>query len=205
MKQFKFFVDIEEEEEYLNEMANSGHILKEHSIFGRYHFIEDDPQNLHYKIDYRDFKSKDDYEDYLALFEDAGWNHVCGTKSSGNQYFLPQSEKINDDIFSDVESKAGRYLRFRKAMISCSICFVLCIVAIMASVNFNLSQLGFLTPDLWDKQGSDFWNAFFFELPFVCMRILPVIIIFTFTIIYGLWAAKAKKLYEQAINQKQNL
>ena len=29
-----------------------------------------------------------------------------------------------------------------------ALCFILCIVAIMASVNFNLSQLGFLTPDL---------------------------------------------------------
>ena len=205
MKKLKIFVDINEEEKYLNSMANKGYILKNLSIFGRYHFSEEKPQDLHYKIDYRDFKNKNDFDDYIALFEDAGWKHVCGTKSSGNQYFLPQTDESDNDIFSDIESKAGRYLRFRKVMMSCLICFALCIVAIMASVNFNLSELGFLTPGLWDMHGEEFWNAFLFELPFVFMRICPVIIISILTVIYATFAVKAKKLYEKAIYEKDNL
>ena len=205
MKKFKVFVDINEEENYLNTMANEGYILKSHSAFGGYKFVKDSPQNLQYKIDYRDFKNGSDFYDYIALFEDSGWKHICGTKNSGNQYFLPKSEKSNDDIFSDIESKAGRYLRFRKAMMSWLISFVLCIVAIMISVDFNLSRLGFLTPGLWDKSGQEFWNAFLFELPFVSMRILPVIIISILTVIYAVWAVKAKELYERSINEKKNL
>jgi len=46
---------------------------------------------LNYKIDYRIFKDKKEFDNYIALFEDAGWKHVYGTKNSGNQYFLPMS------------------------------------------------------------------------------------------------------------------
>ena len=56
MKKFKVFVDINEEERYLNEMANRGYILKKYSCFGRYHFIEGKPEDLHYRVDYRVFK-----------------------------------------------------------------------------------------------------------------------------------------------------
>jgi hypothetical protein len=54
-------------------------------------------------------ENRKEYDNYIALFEDAGWKHVCGTRSSGNQYFLPMSEKAGTDIFSDRVSAAARY------------------------------------------------------------------------------------------------
>src|SRR5699024_1045576 len=41
----------------------------------------------------------------------------------------------------------------------------------------------YLTQDLWDKTGSDFWSAFLFETPFALMRgiiwlFIPLMIIF---------------------------
>ena len=121
MKKFRVFVDISEEEKYLNEMANKGYFLKKYSSLGRYHFIESKPEDLHYRVDYRVFKKKDDFDDYVSLFEDAGWMHVYGTYQSGSQYFLPNSSDSTEDIFSDIESKAGRYLRFIQAARLCSI------------------------------------------------------------------------------------
>lgn len=125
MKKFRVFVDISEEEKYLNEMANKGYFLKKYSSLGRYHFIESKPEDLHYRVDYRVFKKKDDFDDYVSLFEDAGWMHVYGTYQSGSQYFLPNSSDSTEDIFSDIESKAGRYLRFIQAARLCSISFII--------------------------------------------------------------------------------
>lgn len=205
MKKFKVFVDISEEEKYLNEMANKGYFLKKYSSFGRYHFIEGKPEDLYYRIDYRVFKKKDDFDDYILLFEDSGWKHVYGTYQSGSQYFLPKSVDSTEDIFSDIESKAGRYLRFIQVARLCSILFIIALVIILISVNFNLSELTFLTPGLWDKQGDEFWKAFWFEVPFVILRIIPPILLIISTVIYSIWAIQAKKLYKAALSKKDNM
>ena len=205
MKKFKVFVDINEEEKYLNEMANKGYFFKKYSSFGRYHFIERNPEDVHYRVDYRVFKKKDDFDDYISLFEDSGWNHVYGTCQSGSQYFLPKSQDSTEDIFSDVESKAGRYLRFMKATILGLISFVVSLIIIFSSMNFNLSELTFLTPGLWDRQGVEFWRAFWFEVPFVLLRTIPPIILIIFTIVYGVWAIQAKRLYKAALIKKDNV
>jgi hypothetical protein len=41
MRQFRLFVDVNEEEKFLNEKARQGYILKKYSIFGVYHFIQE--------------------------------------------------------------------------------------------------------------------------------------------------------------------
>ena len=186
-------------------MANKGYFLKKYSSLGRYHFIESKPEDLHYRVDYRVFKKKDDFDDYVSLFEDAGWMHVYGTYQSGSQYFLPNSSDSTEDIFSDIESKAGRYLRFIQAARLCSISFIIALIIILVSVNFNLSELTFLTPGLWEKQGSEFWRAFWFEVPFVMLRIIPPIALIIATILYSIWAIKAKKLYNAVLGKKDNI
>jgi len=42
---------------------------------------------LNYKIDYRIFKDKKEFDNYIALFEDAGWKHVYGTKTVETNIF----------------------------------------------------------------------------------------------------------------------
>jgi len=63
----------------------SGYQL-ERKGFG-YKFRETEPEETMIKIDYRLFKKKEDFIDYLTLFEDSGWQHIAGRKSSGTQYF----------------------------------------------------------------------------------------------------------------------
>lgn len=49
--------------------------------------------------------------------------------------------------------------------------------AVLSSVDYQLSNLWFLTPGIWGMEGVAFWKAFLFELPFVMLRIFPVILI----------------------------
>lgn len=199
MKKFKIFVDMDEEEKYLNTMAKNGYILKKYNSAGFYTFEKSAPRDLHYKIDYRVFKNKSDFEQYKTLFEDAGWIHVFGTKYSGGQYFLPGSDNAGSpEIFSDAESKAARYKRFLN---QCSLVLAFTLIyfsASLVSYNYNLKMV-YLTPGLWEKTGADFWTAFLFETPFALLRVSPFIISVFLTVIYGYWAAKARKLYKKGI------
>jgi hypothetical protein len=204
MKKIKIIVDFEKEEQYLNEMAKQGYLLEKSNSLGIYTFKRAEPQDLSYKVDFRTFSSKSQFEDYLALFHDAGWDHVCGTRSSGSQYFLPRSGKEQtDDIFSDTESKAGRYKRL---VVQCSamsvgaFAYFTILQGAMAGSGGQLwnPSTWYYTQGLWDMQGSLFWVAFLFETPFVLLRVAPLIIFLLSGIIYGYQATKARDLYKNS-------
>ena len=55
------------------------------------------------------------------MFEDSGWKHLAGSKSSGNQYFLKLRDSCTVDIFSDERSRAGRYKRVANAWLCAAI------------------------------------------------------------------------------------
>jgi hypothetical protein len=195
MRKLKVFWDFEKEEQYLDEMAAQGHILKNYSSLGVYHFIDGQPQQLNYKIDYRTFSTRAEFENYVALFEDAGWRHVCGTKWNGSQYFLPASEQAGTDIFSDRASAAERYKSLYEMCITSIAIFVCYLVTSFLNLHGHLAQLGFLTPGLWERSGAAFWEGFFFELPFVILRIGFPVFFIVMSVLYGYWGVRAHQAY----------
>lgn len=203
MKQFKVFTDFEQEEQYLSHMAQKGFEFVKHSALGIYHFKKATVKSSSYKVDYRIFNKKSDFLDYISIFEDSGWKHIYGTQGSGQQYFLKLSKEATSDIFSDEESRAERYIRLKRRCLTYFNSLILVIVIVLVSVNFNLSELFFLTPGLWEKQGTEFWKAFWFELPFVLMRVLPVAFCAIGAVLNGYWAGKAKKAYESFLPYKE--
>lgn len=203
MRQLKIFADFKEEESYLDEMAKKGHFLKKYSAFGFYHFIDGTPKELHYHVDYRKFKTQADFEDYKALFEDAGWQHVYGTKNSLNQYFLPKNGNTNSDIFSTKGSAASRYKHlYEMCYVNVTIAIVY-FIAVLISCDFNLANIAFLTPGLWEMRGAEFWRAFFSELPFVLFRTVPVALFLVMGIAYAVWGGKAKRIYYKMMRDEE--
>lgn len=199
MKKFKLIADFEKEEQFLNDMAKKGYRLKKYNSLGVYTFEIAEPQDLHYRIDFRSFSNKAQFEDYCALFQDAGWEHVYGTRNSGSQYFLPIPNRAQtDDIFSDKESKAGRYKRYAAQCYS-SLMLMLIFFMISSPDSWALWDVGnwYFTDGLWDMTGSLFWKAFLFETPFVILRIAPPIIMLILAVLYGYWAVQAKRLYKK--------
>jgi len=198
MLKFKIYLNFDKEEKYLNEMAAKGYLLKSHSALGIYRFTESTPQKLNYKVDYKVFKSRRDFEDYKALFEDAGWVHISGTKTGGNQYFLPKdATNASAEIFSTRESAA---LRYKKLYEYCFLNLIIAsfyVTAIFSLYGFNLSAFGFLTPGLWQRTGPNFWFGFFFELPFVIFRVGMLLLLVGMGVLYGYWGTRAKQTYDQ--------
>lgn len=201
MKKFKLFTSYSEEEKWLSEQSNLGWELIKKRAF--YTFRKKSQQFLVYGVDYRTFKNKEDYQDYLNLFDDAGWNHVAGNLRSGEQYFYAYPQKERDlSIFSDRKSSQFRY---RKKTIRClqRITAIVLYMAYASWLNFFDFRMilqpsrAFLTPGIWGKSGEAFWNAFLFELPFALIfRILPYALIIgyiTILIILVLWSINGAK------------
>jgi hypothetical protein len=96
------------EEAWLLEMSQEGLHLKKVSL-GSYEFVQGEPTNYVYRLDYRSLKSKEK-ESYLQIFKDAGWEHIGDM--SGWVYFRINAEPgETPEIFSDAESKMGKYQR----------------------------------------------------------------------------------------------
>lgn len=111
LRKFKWFWawQDEKEEQWLGEMSRQGWHLRSFELPGWYSFTAGMPQNYVYRLDFQTSPQKD-REQYLQLFNDAGWEYLG--QMSAWQYFRKLAEPgENPEIFTDVESKVNKYQR----------------------------------------------------------------------------------------------
>ncbi|MBB6218154.1 hypothetical protein HNQ80_004294 [Anaerosolibacter carboniphilus] len=203
MRKFKFFIDYDKEEKWLNDMARSGYELED-VRFG-YKFRSTKAENATIRIDYRSFKNKEDFIDYCSLFEDSGWNHIAGTKHSGTQYFKKIGKNSEEDIFSDNMSKAARYKRLSDMWLMLGISYFPIFIALKSTKTIDINaiynpKLLYYTQGLWEMNGSLFWRAFLFETPFAIIRALVWLGIPIALVLYFCFSIKANSLYHKQKN-----
>ncbi len=209
MIKLKYFLDFEKEEKWLEKMSEDGWLLRKGSLL--YHFEKVEPKKREIRIDYREFGSKKDFENYKAIFEDSGWRHLSGTKSSGSQYFLKVSEDSAGEIFSDELSKAGRYRRLSNAWVTLAIVSMpFLVMTLTGNYSWNegaanlLSPKGwFLTPGLWDLNGLEFVRAFLFELPFALLRGLSCLFPVAAVLLSVIFSLKSERKYKAAVQKEK--
>ena len=98
----------EKEEAWLREMSQKGLHLVSLGFPGFYHFTAGEPANYVYRLDF--VTDSKDYENYLQLFKDAGWEHLG--HMGGWQYFRTLAgEGELPEIYSDPDSKIQKYQR----------------------------------------------------------------------------------------------
>lgn len=91
------------EKEFLENKAREGYVLNKVG-FGSYYFDESKAQNLIYQMDFRGFGGKIPEEEYLQLYEDAGWR--LAARMGGWYYFYQEGrDGIDSSIFNDNNSK----------------------------------------------------------------------------------------------------
>jgi hypothetical protein len=201
MRKIKFFINIEKEEIWLNEMARKGYAFVQKSI--GYKFQTAQADNTVIRIDYRTFKRRGDFEDYCELFNDCGWKHISGSSSSGAQYFKKTEQASSEDIFSDVDSKANRYKRMSNIWLALASSFTPMFLILLLTGTIDITvfinpKLLYYTPELWNKSGANFWNAFLFETPFALMRGVSWLVLPIMTMLCIIFAVKAKKQYQMS-------
>ena len=116
MRKFKWFWawQDDKEEAWLTEMAQSGWHL--HALAGplRYEFTAGEPRRDVYRMDY--MIDRKDYQNYLQLFRDAGWEHLG--EMGGWQYFRKTArEGEQPEIYTDNASKAAKYERLLSILV----------------------------------------------------------------------------------------
>lgn len=118
----------QEIEQWLSDMSAQGlHLLKTETPFW-YTFVQSQPANVVYRLDYYadtsmftnhgwyvldDSNRKEIVEEeaaYQQLFEDAGW-HYRGTNRGWNYFSRTVEEGHSAEIFTDIDSKVKKYRR----------------------------------------------------------------------------------------------
>ncbi|MGB4659109.1 MAG: DUF2812 domain-containing protein [Mobilitalea sp.] len=227
MRKYKIFlINIKKEEDWISEIIRQGYqLVSVGNCLGFYDFEPCTTGSVPpmVRIDYRIFKKKAEYEDYVAIFEDSGWKHIGGTKSSGKQYFEKVSAEIGterdaevgteeetsatEDIFSDHLSKAERNKRISTMWFSLFCAYLPILVVFSMNGIFRFSTLLhpkslYLTSGLWEKTGSDFARAFLFETPFAMGRGFSGLIILLLILGYAYFGLKSLYWYHREKSMK---
>ncbi|QUR94336.1 DUF2812 domain-containing protein [Macrococcoides canis] len=174
MIKYKAFLDPLKEERWINSVLEQGYRMKNKTWTGAYIFEETDKEYIA-RIDYQDKFTLKDYEEYKMIYKDFGWQLVSGNKNF-NGLHVWQKEKSSDEnlneLNSDIASSISYFKRIFYYLLSITSIYELFIFII-----YNPENKVFLTPGLWDMEGSLFWKALLFELPFVILRMVPMIIL----------------------------
>ncbi|GIP65104.1 hypothetical protein J32TS6_36590 [Virgibacillus pantothenticus] len=124
----KKFSAFTEEEQWLQTMVQNGWILKKYSDEGEggcsYIFEPIQKKDVIYKIDFREFNRKKDYQEYKDLFEDAGWKLLSKNQSYSKHIFYTSSTNKQSDIFSDAPSYIEREKRKMSASLRDAIIYL---------------------------------------------------------------------------------
>lgn len=193
-----FIVDIEKEQDFIDSYIEKGYKLKyvNNNTF-KYIFEKCDDEFIpKIRIDYRTFKKKDEYTEYISMYEDAGWKQIKGSKNSGIHYFEQITPDTTDDLFSDKQSYSELYKRMFAYSISCLSFYAIMIFILHNQFNttiFTNPKNLFFTPGLWDATGIKFAAGFMFELPFVILRNGAPFLLFLSSILFIACAFKCKK------------
>ena len=99
----------DKEEQWLSDMSKQGYHLVRPGFFGRYEFLQGEPKNYVYRLDYMTGK-RDDKESYLQYFADAGWTYL-GEFGYWQYFRILAGEGENPEIYTDAASKIRKYYR----------------------------------------------------------------------------------------------
>ena len=122
----------EKEEAWLNSMSQKGWHLFSVGLPCIYRFQVGESRDYVYRLDYQ-IHRKEDQQDYLQLFSDAGWEHVG--QMSGWHYFRKEAkEEETMEIFTDVESKVTKYKRLLTYLTFFVVIQAICLVTFVNNV-----------------------------------------------------------------------
>ncbi|MFT2752397.1 DUF2812 domain-containing protein [Clavibacter sp. Sh2088] len=198
----RFFVDFDEEERWLDRMADEGRLMRKRGFV--YSSTDIEPGSAVVRIDYRPRMSAADFDDYRQLFADGGWRHISGTRTSGTQHFASTTADADAEIFSDARSRAERYKRALEVNAAVLLSLLVVVFVLMSSRESGFHALlrpeeWYLTPGLWEMQGGRFVGAFLFETVFVVMRVgLPLLLVVTCALMV-VTAMRQGVLYRRAV------
>ena len=184
-----FFGDIEKQENWINGIQLEGYQLREAGkYFPVYHFAESPVEPAPIRVDFINHQSRGEFSNYLALFEDSGWQHLSGSRLSGFQYFRRLDSEGEDDIFSDQDSKKIRKRRYFNYSLTYGSLFLVYLLAIWG--NPNNQDIWVFRVGIWQKNNIivDFIIAFL-----LLFYLLPSLLLLVSALYYLITSIKLSK------------
>lgn len=140
-KKFKFFIKINKERDWLEEMALKGYMLEDIKMGMFYTFRQDTPKHMLYEMDRFNLGKNPTREEMLAkknfieMATESGWREVTHDESL-NYYFTKEYEEDGfNELYNDEESLHMRAEKFKKIYTDMGMLFVK-IMAIVGIVLF---------------------------------------------------------------------
>jgi hypothetical protein len=129
----------DEEGRWLVEMARQGwHLIKGGIL---YSFRRGEPKEVLYRLDYRVFEDLGRGE-YLRLFQDAGWEHVCDFGPW--HYFRADAAAGVSDIYSDTHSLIGKYRRMLRVIALFGVAYLIALANNLMPDHFHTDVIGMI-------------------------------------------------------------
>ncbi|MGG4534415.1 DUF2812 domain-containing protein [Aneurinibacillus migulanus] len=192
MKKFKLFVDIRKEEAWLNEQLKKGYELVKKSSLGYYQFQKTTDTNQVIKLDFQRHLTKEKLETYIELYEEFGWKHIAGSRFSSIHYWIKEKDG-HDELFSDTPSAGAMVQRMASYYFMMFVVLLILIPSGNGEIFYLNPKDAYLTPGLWEKQGSHFVQYFLFETPFAFMRLGFTWLLIIMTVFFAIKYTKCKK------------
>lgn len=206
MKKVKWFLSLASEEAWINTIQAAGYRLTGvNSVLHRYTFEKltvEAAFNPMTRLDVRsNCLSRTDFLSYTTLFADDGWQLIKGSRWGGRQYFQQQRVTANDEIFSDEQSRKQSQQRDMMNCVVYGCVFLAYFFMSQQSLTGSIFRIKdwYLTPGLWQMQGTHFWRALLFETPFALLRGIPVYTFLILGIYYLMRAAMANAHQESDV------
>ncbi|MDP2843729.1 MAG: DUF2812 domain-containing protein [Anaerolineaceae bacterium] len=130
----------EKEEKWLEQMAADGWKLISVAPYV-YKFQRSEPERIIFRLDYKNTLDKD-YQEYLSLFEDAGWELF--TTFANWQYFKikPENNEV-PEIYNSGKAKAQKYRRLLLGIVVFMPIYVILLNPIFRYTEEESNGLGF--------------------------------------------------------------
>jgi len=141
---WRFFINYEKEEQWLNKMATEGLNLISFK-FGRYTFEDGPPGEYIYRLELlKENPTEKQAQDYFAFMEDYGVE--CVDTYMNWAYFRKKAVDGPFEIYSDFESKIGHYKRvaYLLGTVGGANLFIALFNFTLSQFNMYLSFVGFL-------------------------------------------------------------
>ncbi|MFJ7640234.1 DUF2812 domain-containing protein [Peribacillus sp. NPDC097225] len=105
---YRFYLDYEKEEKWINEMAAHGWHLKKFSL-GRFTFTKGEPGAFLYRNEFIMGKSKSEMKDYFDLLKDSGITIIH--EFGGWVYMKKVASEGPFELYTDTQSRIDYYTR----------------------------------------------------------------------------------------------
>ncbi|MFE6167932.1 DUF2812 domain-containing protein [Viridibacillus arvi] len=206
VRKYRWFIDFEREEKWLNDNLQKGYTLIAKNMFGVYHFVEMQNSMKILRLDFQRIKSAHNFESYKSQFEEVGWKHIDGKKGNSFHYWIKEKNG-NDKILSDKQSFNSVYAKLSSHYATLMLILLCLIMFVNQTIDpnpFILNPLKAINyTNLLSMNGFEFVFFSAWSIVIMIFRVVPIWLLFFIAFMWLKQFLKYKKVEKILILDKE--